>query len=634
MIKTAKPFIKWVGGKSQLITQLEALLPADFDSKDDVTYIEPFVGGGAMLFYMLQTHQNITRAVINDINPDLTTCYQVVRDQPNELILSLAAIQEEFYAIYDEEAQKEYFLRMRDRFNAKSEDPIENTTLFFFLNRTCFNGLYRVNKSGKFNVPFGSFKRPLICDPYTILADSMLLQRVTILTGDFEQTFDYIRGNTFFYFDPPYRPLSDTSSFIDYSKESFNDNAQIRLKRFCDRLQGMKVQFMLSNSDCSGENGEDRFFDNLYKDYDINRVKAARNINSNGAKRGKLTEILVRNYTAQSESINMVEPLLTKGGESFMDYDSISDLGKIDNNVYADKDGLIKRNCLLGKVSPYYKSLNGDFTLLAGDCTRLLPLIDFKFDMIFADPPYFLSNGGISVQSGKIVSVNKGEWDEGGTFDSVNEFNLQWIEQCRDKLKDNGSIWVSGTYHNIFSVANALQQLGFKILNVITWAKTNPPPNISCRFFTHSTEFVIWARKSKTEPHYYNYELMKRINGGKQMTDVWHLPAIARWEKSCGKHPTQKPLSLLVRIILASTAANSWILDPFAGSSTTGIAASLIGRRFLGIERDRDFLALSRARREEIDDSDVRKSYCSKIKDLAYLSSRQDASVIRDRVYR
>ena len=186
-------------------------------------------------------------------------------------------------------------------------------------------------------------------------------------------------------------------------------------------------------------------------------------------------------------------------------------------------------------------------------------------------------------------------------------------------IKENGTIWISGTYHNIFSVANALQQLGFRILNVITWAKTNPPPNISCRFFTYSTEFVIWARKCKTKPHYYNYELMKFINGGKQMTDVWQLPAIARWEKSCGKHPTQKPLSLLVRIILASTKPNSWILDPFAGSSTTGIAASLTGRRFLGIEQDNDFLSLSKARREEINDSDLRTTYCGKIKDMAYI---------------
>ena len=179
------------------------------------------------------------------------------------------------------------------------------------------------------------------------------------------------------------------------------------------------------------------------------------------------------------------------------------------------------------------------------------------------------------MQSGKVVCVDKGEWDKGGTLESVNEFNLRWLSLCREKLKDNGTIWISGTYHNIFSVANALQQLGFKILNVITWVKTNPPPNISCRFFTHSTEFVIWARKCEKKPHLYNYELMKHINSDKQMTDVWHLPAIGRWEKSCGKHPTQKPLALLTRIILSSTEAGSWVLDPFAGSSTTGIAASL-----------------------------------------------------------
>ena len=274
-------------------------------------------------------------------------------------------------------------------------------------------------------------------------------------------------------------------------------------------------------------------------------------------------------------------------------------------------------------IQVYYKSNNHDFTLLEGDCVKLLSQFNFKFDMIFADPPYFLSNNGISVQSGKVVSVNKGDWDKGGSIEAINEFNLQCIGLCREKLKDNGSIWISGTYHNIFSVANALQQLGFKILNVITWAKTNPPPNISCRFFTYSTEFIIWARKCKNKPHYYNYELMKLINGDKQMTDVWHLPAIARWEKSCGKHPTQKPLNLLVRIILASTKPNTWILDPFAGSSTTGIAASLTGRRFLGIEQDSGFLALGKARREEINNFTLREVYRKKIKDLSFLPYQQ-----------
>lgn len=294
----AKPFIKWVGGKSQLIEQLEALLPADFDKKENVTYIEPFVGGGAMLFHMLQTHKNIKHAVINDINSDLITCYKTVRDQPDELICSLASIQEHYHSIKNEEAKKAYYLRMRDHFNAKPTDAIENTTLFFFLNRTCFNGLYRVNKAGKFNVPCGRYERPLICDAETIHADSQLLRHVTILTGDFEQTFEYIDHNTFFYFDPPYRPLNNTSSFNDYAKEAFNDASQIRLKHFCDRLQNVKTPFMLSNSDCLGGNGTDRFFDDLYEDYDINRVWASRNVNANGAKRGKLTEILVRNYTS------------------------------------------------------------------------------------------------------------------------------------------------------------------------------------------------------------------------------------------------------------------------------------------------------------------------------------------------
>jgi len=274
-------------------------------------------------------------------------------------------------------------------------------------------------------------------------------------------------------------------------------------------------------------------------------------------------------------------------------------------------------------INSYYKSTNRDFTLLKGDCTKLLSQFNFKFDMIFADPPYFLSNGGISVQNGKIVCVDKGEWDKGGTTEFINEFNQCWLSLCREKLKDNGTIWISGTYHNIFSVANILQQLGFRILNVITWAKTNPPPNISCRFFTHSTEFVIWARKYEKKPHYYNYELMKLINGGKQMTDVWHLPAIARWEKSCGKHPTQKPLSLLIRIILASTETNAWLLDPFAGSSTTGIASSLMGRRFLGIEQKEEFLKLSKDRREELDNFKLRSEYCNKIKDLTFIPPSQ-----------
>ncbi len=264
----------------------------------------------------------------------------------------------------------------------------------------------------------------------------------------------------------------------------------------------------------------------------------------------------------------------------------------------------------------YYKSSNQDYTLLSGNCLELLKLFKFSFDMIFADPPYFLSNGGISCQSGEVVCVDKGNWDKAESTEHVDSFNLQWLTLCREKLSDNGTIWISGTYHNIFSVANSLKTLGFKILNIVTWVKTNPPPNISCRFFTYSSEFVIWARKNPKIPHYFNYELMKKLNDNKQMPDVWHLPAIARWEKSCGKHPTQKPLSLLTRIILASTPENAWILDPFCGSGTTGIAASLTGRKFLGIEQELQYLKIATARREELNSDVVRNTYGTKIKDL------------------
>ncbi len=264
-------------------------------------------------------------------------------------------------------------------------------------------------------------------------------------------------------------------------------------------------------------------------------------------------------------------------------------------------------------LQSFYKSENKDFTLVQGDCIKILNELDFKFDMIFADPPYFLSNGGISVQSGKQVSVNKGDWDKSQGFEKDNDFNKQWLALCRERLSNNGTIWVSGTFHNIFSVAQSMTELGYKILNCITWQKNNPPPNLSCRFFTHSTEFILWAKKSPKSKHYFNYELMKEINGGTQMRDIWTLPAIAKWEKSCGKHPTQKPLPLLARIILASTQENDWILDPFTGSSTTGIAASLLNRRFLGLDQEEPFLELSKNRREEINDIKTRFKYREKI---------------------
>lgn len=278
-------------------------------------------------------------------------------------------------------------------------------------------------------------------------------------------------------------------------------------------------------------------------------------------------------------------------------------------------------------IKSFYTSPSRDFLLAHGDTFHLLKEFSFKFDMIFADPPYFLSNGGISLQSGKVVCVNKGKWDEGKTPQEMSDFNMEWLRLCRDKLKDNGTIWISGTYHNIFSVANCLTELGYKILNVITWQKSNPPANISCRFFTYSTEFIIWARKLPKTPHKFNYVLMKHLNDDKQMTDVWRLPAIGRWEKSQGKHPTQKPLSLLSRIILASTDPGDWVLDPFSGSSTTGIAANLCGRRFAGIEQEEKYCQMSKARRQELEDLATRDFLIDHIKDLKTLA-REDYAFV------
>ncbi len=302
----AKPFIKWVGGKGQLLNQLDALLPNNFNSWDNVTYIEPFVGGGAMLFHILQRHHNITRAVINDINHDLILCYQTVRDNLDALISSLRHIEARYIALTSIDAKQDMFMQVRARYNEKNLDPVENTTLFFFLNRTCFNGLYRVNRKGLFNVPFGKYVSPQICDELTLRTDSALLQRVEILEGDFTQTFRHAQSPTLFYFDPPYRPLSATSNFNDYTKGAFNDDSQRRLKEFCDTINSLGHSFMLSNSDCPGTGQQEGFFDALYRDYLIDRVMAARNVNANGAKRGKISEILVHNYVTTKDS----QPLL------------------------------------------------------------------------------------------------------------------------------------------------------------------------------------------------------------------------------------------------------------------------------------------------------------------------------------
>ena len=245
-----------------------------------------------------------------------------------------------------------------------------------------------------------------------------------------------------------------------------------------------------------------------------------------------------------------------------------------------------------------------DFQLYHGNNVDILQTFEpCAVDMIFADPPYFLSTGkGTVTIKGRPIKFDKGEWDRVRTPEQVHEFNTKWIAACRQVLKPNGTIWVSGTYHNIFDVATCLQEQCFKILNIIVWQKSDPPTTFTNQRFNFSAEYIIWARKEEKTPHYFNYDLMKTLNGGVHMSDVWKIPAIGLWEKRCGKHPTQKPLRLLYRIILACTHEGDTILDPFAGSCTTGIAANLLNRKFIGIDQSEEYLQLGIRRKQEISD--------------------------------
>jgi DNA adenine methylase len=294
--KSAKPFLKWAGGKSQLIFEIKKNLPHKIiDEK--FTYVEPFVGSGAILFWMLNDFPQLEKAVINDINRDLINTYKTIKSVPNELISILEILQEEYHFLENSiDKKKEYYYQKRDLFNKREQEQTAHSALFIFLNRTCFNGLYRVNRRNEFNVPIGSYKKPTICDKSNLLAVSEILQKVELLCGDFEQTIDYADSNTLFYFDPPYTPLSDTSSFNSYAKDEFNDDEQIRLKEFCDKLDLLGYNWLLSNSDVRGKNLEDNFFDDLYADFTIKRVDAKRSINANPEKRGFLKELLITNH--------------------------------------------------------------------------------------------------------------------------------------------------------------------------------------------------------------------------------------------------------------------------------------------------------------------------------------------------
>jgi DNA adenine methylase len=282
--RIAKPFLKWAGGKTQLINEIERSLPFEITNKK-FTYVEPFVGSGAILFWMLENFPKLEKAVINDINADLINTYRIIASKPKELISILQIFQNEYHNLDGkDEEKKEYYYKKRELYNTRKEEQSGQAALFIFLNRTCFNGLYRVNKSNGYNVPMGSYKKPTICDDQNILAVSNVLQKVEILCGDYEETLKEANTNSFFYFDPPYKPLSNTSSFNSYAKDEFNDEEQIRLRNFCSKLEKQGHKWMLSNSDVKGKDTNDNFFDEIYSEFSISRVKARRSINANPEK--------------------------------------------------------------------------------------------------------------------------------------------------------------------------------------------------------------------------------------------------------------------------------------------------------------------------------------------------------------
>ena len=295
-----RPFLKWVGGKTQLLPALEARLPLDFFRSVRV-YAEPFVGGGAFLFRLLEKGMRPERVIINDSNCDLANAYRTVRDHSTDLIAELEAMQSAYRSQADEVVRKEFFLRIRAEYNRGAVErdsvPVRRTAQLLFLNRTCFNGLYRVNARGDFNVPFGRYVNPRICDEETIRADAAALAGTEILDGDFADALAEAGRGWFVYLDPPYRPLSRTSSFCDYTQGGFNDGEQRRLASVCRELDARRAKWLLSNSDPKGTDPGDSFFEDLYAGFDIRGVRASRMLNADPTKRGKLGELLISNYT-------------------------------------------------------------------------------------------------------------------------------------------------------------------------------------------------------------------------------------------------------------------------------------------------------------------------------------------------
>jgi DNA adenine methylase len=302
--KNAKPFLKWAGGKSQLIGKLAGLLPLEMQDKKIRKYVEPFIGGGALFFYIAQTHPFIQSFFISDVNEELILAYRTIQEDVEGLISFLEILENEYHAL-DRVGQKNFFYEKRSEFNDRygsvdlknfQDAWIERTASIIFLNRTCYNGLFRVNSKGGFNVPFGDYKNPKICDPENLRAVSDLLQRTQIECGDFTASEKFVNEHTFVYFDPPYRPISKTASFTSYSRLDFDDDAQKKLAEYFTLLSQKGAKLMLSNSDPKNEDPEDHFFEDLYKGFRIERVDAFRMINSDAGKRGKIKELVIVNY--------------------------------------------------------------------------------------------------------------------------------------------------------------------------------------------------------------------------------------------------------------------------------------------------------------------------------------------------
>ena len=298
---TAKPFVKWAGGKGALIKHLLEYLPNDFEEQQDITYIEPFVGGGAMLFYMLTHYPNIKRAIIADVNRDLINCYQFIKSDPSGLITLLRDIKNRYYQLSSIDEKSAFYYQMRESYNNNELTPLERSACFIFLNKTCFNGLYRVNAYGRFNVPFGKYATPPICDEDLIWANHKILKNVDIYIGSYETILRHLgRRYNFIYLDPPYRPLSASAHFIEYTHTVFDDSEQERLKLFCDRLTQRGCKVMQSNSNSFDTDGTS-YFTKLYNDYNIEQIKAHRFINAHAGKREKETELLIMNYTRTND---------------------------------------------------------------------------------------------------------------------------------------------------------------------------------------------------------------------------------------------------------------------------------------------------------------------------------------------